>query len=298
MKKISIIFLFIVVFLKAWSQDLNISQYLFYRDGVNPGSFLQDNDINVFLLYNKGLLEFEKQPTTELIDVNLNLGGKKVGISFYNDVIGFDKSQNFRLRYAQQFKLTDKSFLSFGLGAGVQHNYLDVGQMTFEFDNDPLILLDYNYTRVDFDFGTEFQINKLTIGFSALHLGKQIKNEYNDSPAPHYYLYSEYAIKVGNTFVLFPNLLFRQWKNTFWGEAGLVAFYKKMVWLGATYTRHHDFTANTGFKISKNIMFGYAYKVNLDPQILKPGSNESHEIFLNFTMKKRESMQKTPRFID
>lgn len=299
MKKIILLLIISLIVFKSFAQDLNISHYPFYRDGFNPGSFLQSNDINVFVLFNKEFFEFTKQPTTQLIDLSFKIGGdKKLGLTVYNDDIGLDKAQNVRIRYAQQFKLTEKSYLSLGLGAGAMHNFLNSAQMTFEYDDDPLKYLDHKYTRVDFDFGAEVEWDKLTMGLSVLHLGKQIANPYNDAPAPHYYFYTEYAVKASNSLVFFPNILFRQWKNTFWGEAGIHAFYKKNVWFGGTYTRHHDLTLNTGLHLTKNIMFGYAFKTNLDPQILKPVSNDSHEVFLNFAVQRKERGLKTPRFID
>ncbi len=298
MKKITTLLIISLLVFKSFAQDLNVSQYPFFRDGLNPGSFLQSNDLNVFVLYNKQFLEFAIQPTTQLIDLSFNLGDKKLGLTVYNDDIGLDKAQNVRIRYAQQFQLTEKTYLSFGLGAGVMHNVLNSSQMTFEFDDDPLKYLNHKYTRVDFDFGAEIGWDKLTMGLSVLHLGKQISNPYNDSPVPHYYFYTEYAVIANNSLVFFPNILLRQWKNTFWGEAGVHAFYKNKVWLGTTYTRHHDLTLNTGVRLTHNIMFGYAFKTNLDPQILKPFSNDSHEIFLNFAVQRKERGLKTPRFID
>lgn len=300
MKRILLFVISLVIYSNIWSQDLNISQYAFFRDGFNPSSFLQSNDMNVFLLLNKEFFEFAKQPTTQLVDLSFKFSDKKIGLTLYNDKIGFDLAQNVRMRYGQLFKLSENSTFSLGLGAGVMHNYLNAQQMSFEFPEDPLKYLDYKYTRVDFDFGTEFQLRNLTLGFSALHIGKQIKdfNLYNDSPAPHYYAYGEYAIKVNQSIVVFPNVLFRQWKNTFWGEASVVAFYKRAVWAGLTYTRHNDLTVNTGLRIMKNLMFGYAFKANMDPKLLKPISNDSHEIFLNYAVKWKEGGLKTPRFID
>jgi len=298
MKKTITLLITSLFVINLFAQDLNISHYPFYRDGFNPGSFLQSNDVNVFVLFNKEFFEFSKQPTTQLIDVSFNLGGKKLGLTVYNDKIGFNKTQNVRLRYAQQFKLTEKAYLSMGLGAGAVHNFLSAPQMTFENDNDPLKYLDYRYTQVDFDFGAEIAWEKLTMGLSVLHLGKQFTNPSNNSPAPHYYFYTEYSVQAGSALVFFPNILFRKWTNTFWAEAGIHAFYKNNVWFGATYTRHNDLTLNTGLHIAKNILFGYAFKTNLDPQILKPASNDSHEVFLNFAIQRKKHGLKTPRFID
>ena len=250
------------------------------------------------MIYNNEFSSFQKQPNTQLVDVSFNLSGHKIGVTVLNDIIGFDKSQNIKLRYAQQFKLTENSYFSLRLGTDAIHNYLNISQMAFEFPNDPLQYSDYNYTRMDFDIGAELQLKNLFLGLSSLHLGKQFLNPNNDSPAAHYYFYGQYAINSKNSFRFFPNFLFRQWKNTFWGEGSMIVFYKNITWIGGTYTRHHDLTLNTGLRLGKFLMFGYAFKTNLNPEILNAWTNNSHEVFLNFSINKTDRGIKTPRFVD
>lgn len=298
MKKILLFLMAVVAGFTLHAQDLNISHYPFYRDGLNPGSFMQNNDINVFVLYNNEFSGFAQQPNTQLADVSFNINGHKLGLSVLNDVIGFDKAQNIKLRFAKQFTISEKSFFSFGLSAGAMHNSLQATKMSFEYDDDPLSYSDYTHTRLDFDFGGEIQLDRLFLGLSVTHLGKQVSNPENDNPISHYYGYAQYAINANNAFRFYPNILMRVWKNTFWGEAGLQLFYKNNVWLGSTYTGNHDLTFNTGLRVAKRIMFGYAFKSNMNSQILKPWGTNSHEVFLNFAFNNKEVSIKTPRFID
>lgn len=298
MKKIIIAIIVLVSAFAVNAQDLNISQYAFYRDGMNPGSFIQNNDINVFILYNNEFSGFAQQPKTQIADISFNINGHKLGLSVLNDIIGFDKSQNVKIRYAKQFTLSTKSFFSLGLSAGAMHNRLEATNMTFEIEDDPLSYSDYGQTRLDFDFGAEFQFDKFFVGLSVTHLGKQVSNPENDNPISHYYGYAQYSINSNNVFRFYPNVLVRSWKNTFWVEAGLQAFYKNKVWLGVTYTEYHDLTFNTGMRVGKKIMFGYAFKSNMNSQILNPWGTNSHEVFLNFAINKDPRNIRSVRFLD
>lgn len=298
MKKIIIAIVVMVSVFAVNAQDLNISQYAFYRDGMNPGSFIQDNDVNVFVLYNSEFSGFEQQPKTQIADISFNLKGHKVGLSVLNDVIGFNKSQNVKVRYAKQFALSTKSFFSLGLSAGAMHNLLEATKMTFEFGDDPLSYADNTQTRLDFDFGAELQFDKLFMGFSVTHLGKQVSNPDYDNPISHYYGYAQYSINSNKAFRFYPNILMRYWKNTFWGEAGIIAFYKNKVWLGSTYTGNHDLCFTTGMRVIKNVMFGYAFKSNVNSRILNPWGTNSHEVFLNFAFNKDQRNIKSVRFLD
>jgi type IX secretion system PorP/SprF family membrane protein len=283
MKKIIFFSLLTVQTLLTFGQDLNINHYPFYRDGLNPGSFIQAPEVNVMLLYNNEFWGFTQEPNTQLVDVSVNLDNNKLGLMVYNDVIGYDKAQNIKLRYAKLFTLSEKNNSSFSLGlsAGAIHKRIQATKMVFENPDDPLSFYDYAHTVLDFDFGVEFQFDKLVVGLSTNHLGKPLTDYEDVNPVPHYYGYAQYTIP-SKTFRFKPNILFRYWKNTYWVEAGVLAFYKDQFWLGSSYTDFHDLTFMAGMKVLKNIHFGYAFKSNMNDQILRPWNTNSHEIFLNF----------------
>ena len=286
MKKILLSVLLAIQGLLLYGQDLNINHYPFYRDGINPGSFIHAPAVNIFLLYNNEFWGFMEEPNTQLVDVSVNLSGNKLGMMVYNDIIGWDKSQNIKIRYARYFKINERSSFSLGLSSGVIHKRIEATKMNFEQAGviDPVSLYDRTHTVFDFDFGGELKFDSLIVGFSTNHLAKPLTDFSDISPVPHYYAYAQFTTS-GRTVQFRPNVLFRYWKNTYWVEAGVLAFINNLFWLGATYTNDHDLTAMAGMKIlrNKNIHFGYAFKSNMNDQILRPGSTNSHEIFLNFS---------------
>ncbi len=298
MKKNSILLYLVFFAISLQAQDFKLSQTIFYRDAMNPASFIQNNDFNAFLLYNNEFTGFEQHPNTQVADFSALRNNYKLGLSINNDIIGYDKAQQVKLRVAKQFALSEKSFFSLGLAAGVINHKLEATKMTFYDDEDPMSYVDYSYTNPDFDFGVEFQLDKLFTGFSVNHLGKQIASPENINPVTHYYGYAQYVVNANNPLRYYPNVLFRMWKGELYGEAGLTTFYKNKVWVGFTYSNGQDLIVNAGMRITSNIMFGYAFKTNMNTKILEPGNINTHEIFLNFAINRNNGNIKSVRFID
>jgi len=285
MKKIFLSVILTIPVILIYAQDLNINHYSFYKDGLNPGSFIHAPEVNLFLLYNNEFWGFVEEPKTQILDVSVNLSGNKLGVMVYNDIIGWDKSQNIKLRYAREFEINEKSSFSLGLAAGVIHKRLEATKMDFELDGiDPVSFYDQTHTVGDFDFGAEFRFENLVIGLSTNHLGKPLTKFDDFAPTPHYYGYGQYTTS-GKPVQFRPSVLMRYWKSTFWAEAGALAFFNNLFWFGATYTTDHDLNCMAGLKImkNKNFHFGYAFKSNMNAAILRPGSTNSHEIFLNIS---------------
>jgi len=265
---------------------------------VNPASFLNTNDLNVFVLYNDQYAGFDGHPNTELFDFSLVFNNHKFGLTIINDVINFDKMQDIKARYSRKFLLADnnKSF-SLGLGMGIFNRNLSKDQLVFERPNDPLGYQDYRKTYFDYDVGVEVQLNNFAAGFSTTHLGKVFSEVFNETYVEHFNLYGQYMFQLNGPFRILPNFIVRYWEKSYLIDAGAIVFYKS-VWLGASYSGYHELTVNTGAELTKNIMFGYAFKTNMNSDVLGAFTSGTHEIFLNFSLKRDYRDVLTPRYID
>lgn len=297
--KTKIFLLIVVVFCgtQIFSQNLTLSNGMFYRDGINPSSFLNANEANIFLLYNNQYAGFEGHPNTEIADFSMVIHNHKFGLYVVNDIINFDKMQEIKGRYARKFLISDNASFSLGLAVGMFNRKLNHNQLTFEQPNDPLSFTDTRESYFDYDFGVEFQLNKFSAGLSVAHLGKTFDNTFNETYVEHFYFYGQYMYEFSNVFRILPSISFRYWQQSYLTEVGVMAFYKTF-WLGTSYTDYQEWTYNTGAEITKNIMFGYAYKVNMNSRVLGSFSSGTHEIFLNFKFTGDYKDVKTPRFID
>ncbi len=298
-KNINFLFILLAAINIAKGQDLDISQYTFTRDIINPASFIQFNDINALVLYSNEFSGFEQQPNVLMADVCFRLmEDYKLGLSVTGDVIGYDNTQKLKLRFARQFAISEKSFFSLGLSTGALLKSLETTKMTFEENDDPLSYQDLSETSFDFDFGIEFQFNKLFLGFSAGHLWKEFENPEFQTPVSHYYGYAQLTINSMRAIWFYPHVMARYYREVHYGEMGLIALIKDKFWLGTSYSIYHDLVGMAGFRLRKNILFGYAYKTNMNGELLNPGTTNTHEVFLSFSFNKSQEQIKSVRFID
>ncbi len=279
------------------SQDIVFNQHLFFKDNINPSSFLIANDVNIFALYNSNYGGFVEHPTTQIVDASFLLNDYKLGFFVENDNVGYDKIQNVKFRYAKKFQVSNISSFSLGIAAGIVHRSLEVTKLIFDRPNDPLSYSNYSNTVFDYDLGAEFQYERFYAGLSVTHLGQYFSST-NEALTGHMYGYLQYAYRLNNDFTFYPNVLFRKWKGSFLFEVGVTAFLRNDFWFGASYSDFQDMTVSGGLRIKKDIMFGYAYKTNFNAQILNPFVSSTHEVFVNFAIHKKYHNIKTPRFID
>lgn len=298
MKKIAYIVIFLFAVNIAKGQDFDISHYTFARDVMNPASFIQMNDMNAFVLYGNEFSGFNQGPNVLMADVSVKLNEYKLGLSVIGDYIGYDKTQYLKLRFARRFKISKKSYFSLGMNAGAIFKTFETTKMTFEDEDDPLSYADLNETNFDFSFGAEIQLDKLFVGFSADHLLKEFENEEDVTPISQYYTYAQYAVTTMRSVWFFPHVTGRYYKDVYYGELGIIALVNNKFWVGASYSMYHDLTAMTGLRIAKNILFGYAYKTNLNSELENPFITNTHEIFLSFSFNKDGNRIKSVRFID
>ncbi len=297
-KRCFILIYLLLLLSPGFAQDLIPSHYVFSRDALNPGSFTQCNDVNVFLLHNNQFTGFEQSPSTQIADISVDLNHLKVGLLVINDVIGYQQTQNVKVRFAKQFGLSDKGFFSLGLSAGAIHTLMEATKMTFEYDDDPLSYSDYSETKLDFDFGAEFQSEKLVVGLSITHLGKEFSNPDIEGPVAHYYAYAQYKLCTNNAFCFYPNVLTRLWNGTVYGELGVQTFFKNKLWIGTSYSVNHNLAFNAGARVTKKILCGYAYRTNMNAENLSVGTYNTHEIIFNYAINWEKGNMKSVRFID
>lgn len=298
--KIPICCLILVAYfsLKSNAQDVSLNNFSFYLDGVNPGSLLQNNDFNVFMAHKNEFTGFEQQPFTHLVDINYRLNDYKLGLKLMSDNIGFDKSLEVKFRISRQFFLDQNSGFSFGLAAGLINNRLITTKMSFEYPDDPISYTDYGKSWFDVDFGLEYFYKQLTLGLSSIHLGRYTDWPSINNALAHYYGYANYIFKINHVFSIHPNLICRVWQKNLLLKTGASGYFKNKIWLGASVSSELDVTVITGFKMPRNILFGYAFNTTANTKIFKPFGTNSHEIFLNFSVIKNRYSIKTPRFID
>jgi type IX secretion system PorP/SprF family membrane protein len=303
MKKIGlllIIICFIIPYIGYSQNDISVSHYVYNELSFNPAAM--SNNLNAALIARKQWVGFEGSPTTELINgsafVPKLFGG--IGMSLYNDQLGYEKTINFKAMYSYPVELQTGMSLSLGLGVGFINKTIDGTKLVVEDKSDP-----YAFThktsnlRPDFNFGAELNTAYYAIGLASTHLDRGVKGSSINKNPRHYYLYGKYKFDINDDVILVPYLLLKStWYRTQLDVNALV-YYRKMLWGGLSYRTSSSIVFLLGYQINKEWRVGYSYDYTIGKMRTYAGG--SHELmvaasFIGFN--KDRVTPKTPRLFE
>ncbi|MGD0711543.1 MAG: type IX secretion system membrane protein PorP/SprF [Bacteroidales bacterium] len=303
MKKlfITLLFLFSLQMMSIAQNDIQFSNYMFSEITYNPAMAGNSSTLDATLLARQQWTGFAQAPETELFTANCYVdklsGG--VGLSFINDKLGFENSQNLKLMYAYQLRITEKSRLSFGLAFGVLNYSLQGSQLIYNDMTDPNdVLTTQHKAKPDFDFGVAYNASNYAIGLSSTHIDQSLSSATVLDAPRHYYLYAKYKIKAAEKINVIPSIQVRSAMFITQFEVSALMYYASRFWIGASYRPKDAVVGLIGVEITKNFRVGYSYDYNSGP--VKSYSGGSHEILVmgSFNVSPKIVPTKTPRFFN
>lgn len=285
--------------------DAQISQHMFNRTYYNPAATGVSDYINAFVLARKQWVGWDGAPETQLASVHGYVHGMHsgLGLNFINDKLGFEKVQTIQAMYAYHLFLGTDTYLSMGLGGGVQNQSLDYTQQNPVDINDPNLTWDMESKwNPDFSFGLEYNYKRFKIGGSITHLGQAPDKDNPLTPGMHYYGYVRYTIPVSFDWTLVPSFFTQHSIRSTHLEAGALAYFREQFWLGSFFRMDDKVDAESlvlmaGVHIAKYFRIGYAFDYNL--KYLSGYTQNTHEVFLSLQIPyKAGKYSKTPRFFE
>jgi type IX secretion system PorP/SprF family membrane protein len=288
--------------LSSYSQnDPQISNYMFSEVSFNPAMAGVTSTLDASLIARQQWIGFDQAPRTQLFNISsfVNKMSGGVGLSIINDKLGYENSLNFKLMYAYQLRLTDKSKLTFGLGFGMISKTMKGSQLIYDDMSDVNgLYTDQSKMKPDFDFGVAINSQKLSIGASVSHIDQSLPSATVLKAPRHFYFFGQYKIKASEKINLIPAFKVRSAQYITQVDASLLMFYANKFWLGATFRPGDAIIGHIGVDVTRNIRLGYSYDYNNGA--VKSYSDGSHEIVLlaSFDIAKKVIPTKTPRFFD
>ncbi|MBN1115655.1 MAG: PorP/SprF family type IX secretion system membrane protein [Bacteroidales bacterium] len=304
MKKLTILIAVIIQTIAVFSQQLpEVSYYMYDYTRTNPGSIGSSDMVNVTGIFKNSLMNIPGQPTVSYFEAEMPfnfLGGKHgVGISFYNDIIGFNNDIDLKLGYAFRFSAGDGTF-GIGINGGIkQHAFKDgaewVSAGPIDPANDPRIpdLGSNNLNALSLGVGVFYRTEDIYFGASVLNVYAQ-DLDYSDVATtttsaietlePHYYATAGYTLQLNNpAFELQPSVNFYSDLSSVTFDVNGMLTYNKRLWGGVSYRASSSAVAMAGLMIMDGLKVGYAYDFQLTA--LNTYSTGSHEIMLNYSFK-------------
>lgn len=281
--------------------DIQFSNYMFSEISYNPAQAGNSPTLDAALIARQQWVGFDQAPQTQLFSVSSyfeKLSGG-VGLSFINDKLGYEKSQNIKLMYAYQIRMGEKSKLSFGLGFGIVNKSLEGSKLIYDDMSDESgIYSNTSKMKPDFDFGVAYNSEKFTIGLSSTHIDQSLKSASVLKVPRHFYMIAKYKIVASDKINIIPSLKVKSISSVTQFDLSALMYYGGKFWIGASYRQKDAIVGLIGLDITKNLRLGYSYDYNSGA--VKSYSGGSHEIMLlgSFNISKKVIPTKSPRFFN
>jgi type IX secretion system PorP/SprF family membrane protein len=295
MKKVNIVFLFLVIILQPVlsQQDPLSSHYMFNTLTYNPGIAGTSGLICATALNRQQWVGFKGAPTTTVFNISAPVTlfqiKSGVGLLVESDNIGFDKDINLSGSYSYLLDVGPGK-LGIGLSLGMLNKTLTPSWSIPTDDThtpasgDPLIPDNKeSYVAFDMGLGLYYKTDKYYVAFSITHLNKpDIKfTKGLTYISRHYYLTAGYTLQLPNpSLELIPSVFaFSDGKVAQITVTSLIRYNKK-VWGGVSYRAGDALIGMVGFELYNGIRLGYAYDFTISD--INKNSSGSHEFMVNY----------------
>lgn len=304
--RLIVFFIFLLYVLPAEAQsDMQLSQHMLNRMHYNPAVTGASRYVNISGFLREQWQGWKGAPRSQMITAHnyFNSINSGLGLVFFHDQIGLERCVNVKFNYAYHVKLSDDSYLSLGLGAGMLHRFFDRGDILSDDVVDDNLPYDIeNKTYPDFDFGIEFNNKRFRGGVSVTHLTHPSDKASPLIPGRHYYVFLRYTVPVNFQWELEPSWFIQDNRKFIHSEVNVMAYYNRNFWFGASLRADRtmspeSFIPIVGLYITKFLRMSYSYDINLGK--LRSYSEGTHELTIGIRIRKDPfRYSKSPRFFE
>lgn len=276
-------------------QDKVLTHFIYDKMSLNPGETGIDQGICGTSIYRNQWDKVTGAPVSMVFNVEANIdrffpGG--VGLSFYNDQIGFARQNNLLLNYAYPV-FTDYGTLQVGLGAGLFNFGINPTWVPPTDNFDASLPTGFKANSLDMNFGVYWKGAKnYYIGISSTHVNAprlsqtvtlgaaQFSQTYNS--ARHYYIMGGFTTQPIGPGVVNGNALIRTdaIKSSMDINARYIMPIASLEAYGGLTYRTTDALALMIGGSKNNFTVGYSYDITVNK--LSKVSRGSHEIMLKY----------------
>jgi type IX secretion system PorP/SprF family membrane protein len=286
-------------------QDAQFSQNMFNRIDINPGYAGINKSYCATLLARDQWVNFPGNPKTFLFsgDAYLPQIGGGLGLTIFDDQLGFEKTLEVKLAYSYHIVL-GPGILGVGPEVGFYQKSVDGTWLAPDGTNgatDPYIPSQgVSNATYDIGLGAYYETPQgLYVGISSSHLPAQtIKGglaTYQYDVARHYYVMAGYTYNLSQTWDILPDAYVESDASSTQFQIDLRAEYNKLIWFGVGYRMNDAFVGfiglNYAFSNGSNLKIGYSY--DFSTSALKSYNSGSHEIMLGYCFKIKPSVKIT-----
>ncbi|MBX2962233.1 MAG: type IX secretion system membrane protein PorP/SprF [Cyclobacteriaceae bacterium] len=294
-------FMLACVFMSNAQQNPHFTQYMFSGLTINPAYAGVDEALSGMFIDRHQWRGIDGAPSTQTLSLHALNRKQKVGLGLLvvNDKIGIHNNLTANASYAYHLQVASKSFLSFGLQAGIQHVRSDYGSLQNGTNVDPkLANVAINEMFFDFGAGVYFRSKRFHMGISAPEiLPKTVDvNEAESIQLKNLNLFTfmKYSIPLSPKWEFQPAVLLKHMSDLpLSADVTTTFLYKDILLAGVSYR----FDASMGYlikiRVTPQLQVGYAYEYPVG--VLSQLNNGSHELMVQLLFRKEHSGIKSPR---
>lgn len=301
-KKALVVTLFSLMISESFGQQAaQFSQYMFNGLVLNPAYAGSDETLNLTFIGRQQWAGIDNAPSTQTFSAHTLIKAKHVGVglNLVNDKIGVHRNLNVMSSYSYRVQVEEKSYLSFGVQAGIHSTRSDYNSILRDGVTDPgLANVSVSKTSFDFGAGVYFHSPRVTLGFSAPTMLPQTI-QLNDTASVHFettnfFLLSRYKFSVSEAVDLQPGVLLKYLSNVPLSfDVNLNMIYREVLTLGLSYRRKESVDFLLKAQATPQLQVGYAYDYPMkSASVLGAGS---HELMVSYLFRYPQSNTTSPR---
>jgi type IX secretion system PorP/SprF family membrane protein len=282
-------------------QKVQFTQYMFNGLVINPAYAGADEVLSLTLLHRSQWSGIENAPSTQTFSAHSLFKKKHIGLglTLVNDRIGVHKNISAITNYAYHLRTGEKSFLSFGLQAGVHSRKSDYASLMGNSGTDPKLgNSPVSATFINFGAGLYFRSPRLHVGFSAPELIPE-NMTLNDTMYVHlskaqFFLFTKYRIPVSSHIDIEPGMLVKYLAGvpvSF--DLNLNTVFYKVLTAGLSYRKAESVDFLLRAQVTEQLQFGYSYDHAIGDIVRL--SNGSHEVMINYLFRYSKAKVTSPR---
>ncbi|WP_333821412.1 PorP/SprF family type IX secretion system membrane protein [Ohtaekwangia sp.] len=283
-------------------QKEQFTQYMFNGLILNPAVAGYDEALSLTFLNRSQWSAVDGAPVTQTLSAHTRFADSHtgVGISIVNDKIGVHRNQSFQGNYAYRIQMTDQSYLSMGLQAGVNIYRSDYsGLITTSPAYDPRLANgSISSTAFTTGAGLYYKSRKIEVGLSAPEVIPH-KISISDSVTvawrkAQYFLFARYTIALDAMLDLQPSVLVKYMQGIPVSyDVNACLLIRKVLALGLSYRKQESIDFLFKAQVTPQLLLGYSYDYGTGP--VSRNSRGAHELMLNYIFKYTKHNAVSPR---
>ena len=297
--------IFVVIALLTFGQSMGqqqyvISQYMFNGLVLNPAYAGTHESWSFTLMTRDQWRGIPGAPSTQTFTAHgaiTRSNESSVGLIISNDTYGAIALNNLYGVYAYRMSFDrGRHHLSMGLQGGASLFNVDLSQDDLIDPDDPVLNNDFSSIMANFGTGIFYNGPKAYAGVSVPFLLNNRLNQSEDDlsrQVRHYYLTGGAILPLSHDVKYKPSFLIRYADGISDIDLTTSFLFKDVIWLGVTYRVKNSTDFILEIQFTDNLRFGYSY--GLVTSELGQSTSGSHEIVLNYRIKKQHPRVNHPR---